>query len=199
MTLAAGTTIIGMKIPGVNGRRIIVTFVAGNVDAGQFQDPAGTIDIYACYRFSGPGFEVGPPHVFSRAIAGSFVNAVDGSIDLAVVRYNAASNTACALTPSDPGFFLEGVGPGAIPPIPFFHSLTSPLANVAAVDIGTVTRLVLHNNGDGIVLPGSAEATVTSPASVPLGASWGLAILAVAILGAGVGMSRRLLRSGGKG
>jgi hypothetical protein len=162
MTLAPGATITGAKIPGVNGRNIVITSVFGSANAGAFPAVAGTIDIYACYTFNGPGLTVPAPNVFTRHIDGDFVNFVDGSIDLAGVRYNAGPNGACMIAPGDPGAFVQAVGPLVAPPVPFFETVTYGASPIPCVDITTVTRLIVYRNGDGVSLPTSASASVVN-------------------------------------
>ena len=173
MTLAPGATISGTSF-AFGGRLLVLTGVLASVNAGQFQSPPGTIDIYACYRFNRPGLVVPAPNVCLRSIDGSFVNAVDGTIDFALVRFNGACNGACVITPTDAGFFQQTAGPGAIAPVPFSDSVTYPISSTPGVDLTMVTRLAVANNGDGVTLPASASLRITPirtdiPAMTPVG------------------------------
>ena len=168
MTLLGGGTIQGFKVPGANGRDLLVTGINGHANAGAFPATAGTIDIYACYRFNGPGLTVPAPNRFIRHVDGDLTNFVDGTIDLAAIRHNAMPNGACAIGPGDPGFYSQAAFGGAAGPIMFFDTVVYGFSPVPVVDITSVSRLTVYRDGDTVTMPGSAEAIVVHEPSVQL-------------------------------
>ena len=192
-TMTITGTILGQTTPTMNyGRQLLVTGVTASTSCGLPVPLVQNAIVRACYDFA--LLPVPAPNLFTLGISGTVsdacVSAPGDVIDGILVNYSAWPNLCDGGVPP---YQITRIFGGTAGPLPFVEGGTYGTDDPCG-SIGSVTRVQLGPDGDTVVLPNSALASVVQGSAVPL-PPWSIALLLVGVLALGAVLLRR--RRGG--